>query len=123
MRPRRFGGGWAPRRPSRDTDSEQGDGMGIAIGILIGLLAGGALVVGWLALTGSSKLAAARRTRQLLVQEARREADALRREAQLEAKEEAARLREEAERELNERQAESVRAQERLAAEQAELER
>ncbi len=96
--------------------------MGIAIGILIGLVAGGALVVAWLALTGSSRLAAARRTRQLLVQEARREADTLRREAQLEAKEEAVRLREEVERELKERQAEILRQHERLSAQESELE-
>jgi ribonuclease Y len=102
--------------------------MGIAIGIVIGLVAGGALVVAWLALTGSSKLAAARRTRQLLVQEARHEADALRREAQLEAKEEAVRLREEVEREIKERQAEALRLREQLSAQelqrrQTELER
>jgi len=97
--------------------------MDIAIGIVIGLVAGGALVVAWLALTGSSKLAAARRTRQLLVQEARHEADALRREAQLEAKEEAVRLREQLERELKDRQAEAQRLHERLTAQEAELRR
>ncbi|HZT45796.1 MAG TPA: ribonuclease Y [Gaiellaceae bacterium] len=97
--------------------------MAIAIGIVIGLVAGGALVVVWLALTGSSKLAAAHRTRQLLVQEARHEADALRREAQLEAKEEAVRLREEVELELKERQAEALRLREQLTAEEAELRR
>ena len=83
--------------------------MEIVIGIVIGLVAGGALVIAWLAFTGSSKLAAARRTRQLLVQEARSEADALKREAQLESKEEAVKLREEVERELNERQSEALR--------------
>jgi ribonucrease Y len=97
--------------------------MGIAIAIVIGLVAGGALVAAWLALTGSSKLAAARRTRQLLVQEARHEADALRREAQLEAKEEAVRLRGEVERELKERQSEALRLREGLASHEAELQR
>ena len=97
--------------------------MGIVIGIVIGLVAGGALVIAWLAFTGSSSLAAARRTRQLLIQEARQEADALKREAQLESKEEAVKLREEVERELNERQSEALRAQERLAARESELER
>jgi ribonucrease Y len=97
--------------------------MSIVIGIVIGLVAGGALVIAWLAFTGSSRLAAARRTRQLLIQDAKREADALRREAQLESKEEAVRLREEVERELNERQGEALRVQERLAAREAELER
>jgi ribonuclease Y len=95
----------------------------IVIGIIIGLVVGGALVVGWLALTGSSRLAAARRTRQLLIEDARREADALRREAQLESKEEAVRSREEVERELNERQAEALRVQEQLSALEGEVER
>jgi ribonuclease Y len=95
----------------------------IVIGIVIGLVAGGALVIGWLAFTGSSGLAAARRTRQLLIQEARREADALRREAQLASKEEAVLLREEVERELSERQADALRVQERLSAREAEVER
>jgi ribonucrease Y len=97
--------------------------LGIVIGIVIGLVAGGALVIAWLAFTGSSRLAAARRTRQLLIQEARREADALKREAQLEWKEEAVKLREEVERELNERQSEALRTQERLAVRESELER
>jgi ribonucrease Y len=95
----------------------------IVIGIIIGLVAGGALVIGWLAFTGSSRLAAARRTRQMLIQEARREADAMRREAQLESKEEAVRLRQDVERELGERQADALRIQERLSAREAEVER
>jgi ribonuclease Y len=97
--------------------------MGIAIGIVMGLVIGGGLIVAWLRLTGSSKLAAARRSRQLLLQEAKHEAEALRREAQLEAKEEAVRLREEAERELNGRQADVVRLQERLSGHESELRR
>ena len=74
--------------------------MAIVIGILIGLVVGGALAAVALAFTGGTRLAAARRTRQLLIQEAHREADAVRREAQLEAKEEAVRLREEIDRDL-----------------------
>jgi ribonuclease Y len=101
----------------------EGKGLGIAIGIVIGLVIGGGLIVAWLRLTGSSKLAAARRSRQLLLQEAKHEAEALRREAQLEAKEEAVRLREEAERELNGRQADVVRLQERLSGHESELRR
>ncbi len=97
--------------------------MGIAIGIVIGLFAGGGVVVAWLFLTGSSKLAAARRTRQLMLQEAKHEAESLRREAQLAAKEEAVRLREEAERELSGRQGEVVRLQERLTGHESELRR
>ena len=45
--------------------------MGIVIGILIGLVAGGVLAAVALAFSGGTRLAAARRTRQLLLQEAR----------------------------------------------------
>src|SRR6476619_3881677 len=123
MRPRRLGGGWARGVRRGQPSPSKGTHLGIVIGIVIGLVAGGALVIAWLAFTGSSKLAAAHRTRQLLIQEARREADALKREAQLEWKEEAVALREEAERELTERQSEAMRTQERLAARDSELER
>src|SRR5438093_4022644 len=97
--------------------------MAIVIGILIGLIAGAVLAVGALVLSGGSRLAAARRTRQLLIQEARREAEALRREAQLEAKEEAVRLREEIDRDLKTREAEALRAQERVRAKESDMER
>jgi ribonuclease Y len=97
--------------------------VGIVIGILIGLFAGGALAAAALVFTGGSRLAAARRTRQLLIQEARREAEALRREAQLEAKEEAVRLREASDREVKARETESLRAQERISGRETELER
>ena len=67
--------------------------MFVVIGILIGLGAGAALAfIGLYALTGS-RLAAARRTRQLLLTEARREAEAMRRETQIEAREQSVKLR------------------------------
>jgi ribonuclease Y len=97
--------------------------MAILIGIIIGLVAGAVLAVVGLSASGGSRLAAARRTRQLMLEEARGEADALRREAQLEAKEESARLREEIEREVKARQSESLRTQERLAAREGEFDR
>jgi ribonuclease Y len=97
--------------------------MEIVIGILVGLVAGGGLAVAALALTGGSRIAPARRTSKLLLEEARREADALRREAALEAKEAAVRLREEIEHDVEARRAESVRVEERLSAQQADLAR
>ncbi len=97
--------------------------MAIVIGILIGLVVGAVAALVALAYTGGSRLSAARRERQLLLDEARREADALRREAQLEAKEEAVRFREEADSDLKRRQAEAVRAQERIASKEADLDR
>ena len=58
MRPRRLGGGWGPAAPAAGQSTE-GAGMAIVIGILIGLVAGAALAVGVLVLTGGSRLAAA----------------------------------------------------------------
>ena len=90
--------------------------MLIVVGVLIGLLTGAAVAFFALhALTGS-RLAAARRTRQLLIAEGKREAEALRREAQLEAKEESVKLRADVERELHERRGEMLKIEERVAA-------
>ena len=97
--------------------------MGIVIGVVVGLVAGGLLTVVALVFTGGSRLAAARQTRQLLLEDARREAEAVRREAQLEAKEEAARMRDELERGITTRQTEAQRQQEDLALRAAELDR
>jgi ribonucrease Y len=97
--------------------------MLIVIGILIGLAVGGGVVALALVGLGGTRFAAARRTRQLLLAEARREADALRREAQIEAREEAVQLRAEIEADIHERRAESVAAHERGRAHETELER
>jgi ribonuclease Y len=97
--------------------------MLVAIGIAIGLAAGVGVTLLALRGFGGSRLAAARRTRQLLLAEARREADAEKREAAIEAREEAATLRAEIEGDIRERQAELVAQQERLRNQAAELER
>ena len=61
--------------------------MLVAVGILIGLVVGG--VVGAIAVRriGTSRLHTALRTRQQLLQDAEREADAVRREAHIEVRE------------------------------------
>ena len=74
--------------------------MVVVIGIVIGLAVGAGVAFLWLYAFAGSRLAAARRTRQLLVTEAKREADALRREAQIEAREDTVRFRGEVEQEL-----------------------
>jgi ribonuclease Y len=101
----------------------EGAAMLIVIGIAIGLVIGGGLV--FLAMFGlrGSRLAAARRTRQLLLTEARREAEATRREAQIEAREEAVKLRTEIEADIHERRAASAAAEERIRAREADAER
>ncbi len=104
--------------------------MPYVVGILIGLVAGAIGAWAIVSFFIDSKLAAARRTRSLLLDEARREADALRRESELEVKEEAARARSQTERDLDERRAEMLEreqrsrlAEEELARTREELER
>ena len=97
--------------------------MAYVVGILIGLVAGAAAV--WLVLVSftGSKLAAARRTRQLMLTEARNEADAVRREADLESKESAVKYRADVERELQSQRADALRERERLHSREDELNR
>ena len=94
--------------------------MPYVVGILIGLVAGAVGAWAIVSFSTDSKLAAARRTRSLLLEEARREADALRREAELEVKEEVARVRGQTERDLDERRSEMLEREQRsrLAAEE-----
>src|SRR6266581_3499951 len=97
--------------------------MLVVIGIAIGLVAGaGVAFLSLYALTGS-RLAAARRTRQLLVSEAKRDAEALRREAQIEAREETVRLRSTIEQEIAARRAETMKIEERVLAQEEEIDR
>src|SRR5213596_91074 len=106
-----------------DVGAPFGAPMFIVIGILIGLAAGAALAfVALRAITGS-RLAAARRTRQLLLTEARREAEAMRREAQIEAREQSVKLRAEVEQEVSERRAEIIKIEERVLAKEDEIDR
>jgi ribonuclease Y len=103
--------------------SEESAPVFVVIGILIGLAAGAALAfVGLYALAGS-RLAAARRTRQLLLTEARRDAEAMQREAQIEAREESVKLRSEVEREIGDRRTEIVKIEERVLSKEEEIDR
>jgi ribonuclease Y len=97
--------------------------LAIVIGILIGLPVGALAVVGALRYLGGTKLEAARRARQLLLAEAKREAESLKREAQLAAKEESVRLRTELEQDIQDRRAKAFQAQERLRAAESEVDR
>jgi ribonuclease Y len=93
------------------------------VGTGIGLLAG--LLLAWLLLSrlSEAKVAAARRARDLILAEARREAEALRREAELAAREEGVRLRAEIAQQAASRRAETIQLEERLRAREGELER
>jgi ribonuclease Y len=89
--------------------------MDIAIGIIVGLLvgAGGALLATRLFL--ASRVGGARREREEILADTRREAEAIRREAQVEAREEAVRVRAEGDRELQQRLAEITQVEQRVA--------
>jgi ribonuclease Y len=94
-----------------------------AVGIVVGLVAGGLGIWALISFRTDSKLAAARRTRSLLLAEARREADALRRESELAAKEEAVRLRAETETQLESRRAKTAEAEQRLRVSEETIQR
>jgi ribonuclease Y len=106
--------------------------MVVVIGILIGLAVGAGLAFLSLYAFAGSRLAAARRTRQLLVSEAKREsdvmrreaqseADAVRREGQIEAREASVRLRTEIEQEVAERRTEILKIEERVLAKEEDI--
>ncbi|HEY6835986.1 MAG TPA: ribonuclease Y [Gaiellaceae bacterium] len=97
--------------------------MLVVIGIAIGLAVGAGLAfLSLYALTGS-RLAAARRTRQLLISEAKRDSESLRREAQIEAREEAVKIRAEIEQEVAGRRSETMKIEERVLAQEEEIDR
>jgi len=108
--------------------------MVVVIGIVIGLAVGAGVAFLSLYAFAGSRLAAARRTRQLLVTEAKREsdvmrreaqseADAMRREGQIEAREASVKLRAEIEREVAERRAEMLKLEERVVAKEEDIDR
>ena len=96
--------------------------MLVVIGIVIGVVLGAAAAFVALGYRSGSRLSAARRLRQQLLAEAKREGEAIRREAQVEAREQSLRLRAEIETELQERRAGVTRTEERLVAREAEVE-
>jgi ribonuclease Y len=95
--------------------------MEIAIGLVLGLLAG-ALAGYFVRKSMAEKEVDSAETRaRTLVQEAQREAEAAKREALVEAKDEAFRLRQEAEADLKARRAEIERKEDRIAHREAAL--
>jgi ribonuclease Y len=97
--------------------------MLVAIGILIGLVIGGAAVAVAIGALGKSRLGAARQERKHLIEEARREAETLRREGQISAREEAVKLRAEIDREVAEHRSRIVKVEERVLAKEEEIDR
>jgi ribonuclease Y len=93
-------------------------GIGIAIGIAVGVVLA-LLAVSVFGTTGVSK---ARRIREQLLEDARRESEAVRREAQVDAREQAVRLRGEIDAELTDRRAQVLKIESRVLAKELEVE-
>src|SRR5438552_8671000 len=97
--------------------------MLIGIGIAIGIAGGVALALLAVSVFGTTGVTKARRIRDQLLEDARREADAVRREAQVEAREQAVRLRSEIDAELTDRRAQVMKIEERVLAKELEIEK
>jgi ribonucrease Y len=95
--------------------------MALVIGIVIGVVLwgiGGAVAVG---VFGKSRLGEARRLRRQLIEDAQREADALRREGEIAAREEAVKLRAQIDAEVSDHRARIVKVEERVLAKEEEI--
>src|SRR6478752_5802821 len=95
----------------------------IGIGIAIGIAIGAALALLAVSAFGTTGVSKARRIREQLLDDARRESDAVRREAQVEAREQAVRLRSEIDAELTDRRAQVLKIEERVLAKELEVEK
>jgi ribonuclease Y len=93
------------------------------IGIVVGLLLGAVVVLLVVKSAAGSRAAAAMRTRDELLADAERQAETIRREAQIEAREQAVKLRADVEQELQDRRARIQKSEERLVAREDELHR
>jgi ribonuclease Y len=94
-------------------------GIGVAVGIAVGLVF--ALVA--VQVFGATGVGKARRLHRQLVEDAEREAEAVRREAQIEAREQAVLLRAEIDKELGDRREGVLKIEERVLAKEEEIER
>jgi ribonuclease Y len=94
--------------------------IGILIGVAVGLAVG--IVVGSRVLIGR-RVAAAQEESERAVADARRTAEAIRREAQVETREQALKLRADVEQELKDRRAEAIKVEERMRSKEQEIDR
>jgi ribonucrease Y len=93
----------------------------LIIGVVIGVAVGAVAVAAAVRVLGGPRLTEARRQREHILAEAKREAETLRREAQIEAREQAVKLRSDVERELEERSARITKIEERLLQKEDEV--
>ncbi|HEY2374325.1 MAG TPA: ribonuclease Y [Gaiellaceae bacterium] len=97
--------------------------MLIGIGVAIGIAAGVAVALLAVQVFGATGVGKARRLGRQLVEDAEREAEAVRREAQIEAREQAVALRAEIDAELVDRREAVLKIEERVLAKEEEIER
>src|SRR4051794_14457181 len=97
--------------------------MLVVVAVVIALVVGSGVTLLVLRLQAGSRLEAARRQRHLLLDEARRDAEATRREAGIEAREHAVKLRAELEEELRERRDAVMKIEERVIAKEDDIDR
>jgi ribonuclease Y len=97
--------------------------MLVVVAVVIALAAGVAGTLTVLRLLSGSRLEGARRQRALLLDEARRDAEATRRESAIETREQMIKLRAEVESELRERRDEVVKIEERVLAKEDDIDR
>jgi ribonuclease Y len=107
--------------PAGSPGGQTGAAVLIVTGILIGIGVGAALALLVVVFRSGSRLGAARRMREQILGDARREAEAIRREVQIEAREQSVKLRAQIEEELQERRSTAARGEERLTAREAEI--
>ncbi|MDX6469240.1 MAG: ribonucrease [Gaiellaceae bacterium] len=97
--------------------------MHIGFAIVAGIAAGAGLVLLAVQTFGATSVGKARRIHRQLLDDAGREAEALRREAQIEAREQAVKLRAEIDAEHADRRAQVMKIEERVLAKEEEMER
>ena len=97
--------------------------MLIGIAIAIGIAAGAVLALLAVQVFGATGVGKARRVRKQMIEDAEREAEALRREAQIEAREQAVQLRAQIDAELADRRGSVLKIEERVLAKEEETER
>jgi ribonuclease Y len=95
----------------------------IGIAVAIGIAAGVALALLAVQVFGATGVGKARRLRRQLLEDAEREAEAVRREAQIEAREQAVQLRAQIDAELADRRGSVLKIEERVLAKEEETER
>jgi len=95
----------------------------IGIAVAIGIAAGAVLALLAVQVFGATGVGKARRVRRQLLEDAEREAEALRREAQIEAREQAVQLRAQIDSELADRRGSVMKIEERVLAKEEEIER